>query len=301
MEIYRNTNPITATLAVPSSIVTAGTTTVDVYLLAEGQQVHEFATVVPTVGFDGYTVSIPWEFTSEDRDFIISWRVKYIQNGATRSYDQTQFVQTVTPILPLVEVAAIGKADDDAEASDLERRVRYAIQSFTGQNFGKYKASMTFRGQDGPVLPLPAPLLGVYSTDFPINSFTISQDKFSLYSQSKQWFGIKDAPPEEILDQFYYTNGPILVQQNAGFSRERSYTVIGLWGYYDVPGDVAQAARLLVEDYSSDESLWRERYIESVRSGNWRFETGSGAFSGTGNILVDQILTPYRRLTLRAV
>lgn len=302
MEIYRGTTAVEATLPVPTNIVTTNSTSVDVFLRAEGERVYEFAAVAPTAGFDGYTVSIPWEFLAEDRDFVIEWEVTYVEGGVTKKYEQAQFIQLITPILSLAEVQRISGWTDQEEIKDLERRVRYAIQSYTGQNFGRFRAQMNIPGSGDNYLALPAPLLKVYSANFPTTHVQITNGGLLIRVPEKIWFGIKDAPPEYVLDQFHYTNGPISVRGHNLFFNERvTHKINGLWGYYEVPADVQQAARMLVADYSCDESLWRDRYINSVRAGNWRFEVHDLAFNGTGNVAVDQILLGYRKISLAAV
>ncbi len=113
--------------------------------------------------------------------------------------------------------------------------------------------------------------------------------------------GIKSAPPEVVLDNYYSGAGPIMPPgsyRNVFFRDDVQYNITGLWGYHDVPEDVRQAARLLVADYSCDESLWRDRYINAIKAGDWRIDFNGEAFQGTGNVVADQILAAYRRTSL---
>lgn len=302
MEIYKNDlKPVF--LEVPASIM-AGTTSAVVQLLDDkGVFLHDFPRVAATTTEPtGYSVDLPWGLTQIDQDLFVSWELTYVEDGVTRVFKERQQVQIVTPILPLSEVARINNSlDNEVDTYDLERRVRYAIQSYTGQEFGRFKTTYEVRGSGSSQLVLPAPLLEIHGADFPTANVQVFNGGTLLSYPDHIWFGIKDAPPEEVLDQFYYTNGPIRVQNNYAFNDGRRFKISGIWGYHDVPGDVKQAARLLAADYACDESLWRDRYMDSVRAGNWRFEVNELSFQGTGNVVVDQILAKYRKISLVAV
>lgn len=274
-------------------------TNIDAWIVVDGIRVHEFNTVMAD-GEGKWSVVVPYRFTSQDQDFLIRWEVSYLE-GTLQTHVEEQSVSVVSPILPIEEIARISESDNLEDNLDLERRVRYAIQSYTGQQFGKYRTTYEVRGSGGPNLVLPAPLLELTAATFPTSRVQLFNGGTLLTYPDQIWFGIKDAPPEEVLDQFYYTNGPIRVWNNQAFTDGRRFKIQGIWGYHAVPGDVKQAARLLAADFACDESLWRDRYMDSVRAGNWRYEVNELAFQGTGNVVVDQILGKYRKITLVAV
>jgi hypothetical protein len=304
MEIYKNSNdPIL--LEIPAHVM-AGTTNATVRLVDDGGVVlHDFPQVTAqTTGKTGYKVTLPWHVTQMDQDLFLEWRLEYTDHGSAHVFRERQLVNIVTPILDLSEFEKINDSvgvETQEDTHDLERRVRYAIQAYTGQEFGRYRATYEVRGTGGLQLLLPAPLLEVERADFPVLKMELFNGGTTLAYPTDTWFGIKDAPPEEILDQFYYTNGPIRVSNNYSFADGRRFKISGVWGYHDVPGDVKQAARLLAADFACDESLWRDRYMDSVRAGNWRFEVNELSFQGTGNVVVDQILAKYRKISLVAV
>lgn len=221
-------------------------------------------------------------------------------------------LDVVTPILPLDDIRVILDPDDaasvtDATASNIERRVRIAIQNFTGQVFGPYKGIITVYGNNDSGLKLPRPILDLESVNF--NGFTatvlsnvnylIKGNRFYLEVPSPLFWSIKDAPPDDVLDS-WSSLGPITAPMsttNSNYNNFRSkiaYDVKGTFGYLSVPYDVAQAARYLINDYSCDESLWRDRYIDNIRAADWRFQFRAAAFDGTGNVQADQILEGYR-------
>lgn len=307
MEIFRNDPAPTASIDFPATIKPS-VTGIDVFVLENGVEIYEITTVTPTE--TGYSAPLPWHLVRQDRDLIVEFRITYTDAGIPVTIRDQSYVQVVTPLLPEAEIAQIAGYDLTTEegrrdTADLERRVRYAIQTYTGQNFGKFYGSMRVSGNGSGKLSLPAPLLEFREVLYdgilrPNHGVKIINDGWAISGGGVWIDNIKQAPPEWMLDRFD-VNGKIYAPMLYGHNRfidGVEYTISGLWGYNDVPGDVRQAARLLIQDYSCDESLWRERYIDSVRAGDWRFEFNAQAFSGTGNVQADQILSGYRRATM---
>lgn len=309
MEIYRGSET-TIAIAIPAS-VRATLTGIDVFAIENNRIFHEFSTVLATQ--EGYSVTLPWSMYRQDRDFNIEWRITYSESTVIMNAVENSYVQIVTPILPLVEIGQIAGYDQATavgrqDTFDLERRVRYGVQTYTGQNFGKFSGAMQVSGNGSNKLNLPAPLLELRAVGFDgvlrtNHGMKLINNGWALSSGKVYIDNIKQAPPEWMLDHFS-ANGKIYAPMLYGHSRfidGTEYTIEGIWGYNDIPGDVKQAARLIAQDYSCDESLWRERYIDSVRAGDWRFEFNAQAFTGTGNVQADQILAGYRRATMVVV
>jgi hypothetical protein len=55
---------------------------------------------------------------------------------------------------------------------------------------------------------------------------------------------------------------------------------------------------LLVNDIISNDFNWRNKYLKKVDLSEISFEMANGAFNGTGNIAVDNILDLYRNLNI---
>lgn len=78
------------------------------------------------------------------------------------------------------------------------------------------------------------------------------------------------------------------------FKDNVSFAIKGVWGYENVPNDVLTAADLLYNDYACADAAYRNRFINSMRAGNWRFDLRDDAFAGTGNLTADRLLDKYR-------
>lgn len=303
MEVYRNTQA-NATLEVPSSAIsTLATASNKIVAIENGREVYEFPVIITTA--TGFSVDLPWNLVTHDRNFTVNWNFSYSLNGIPSIYQDRTYVEVVTPLLSLTEVSNIAGNILPTEAADLERRVRYVIQSYTGQNFGRFFGTMRVSGNGGSKLQLPAPLLEFSSLSYDgvlrsNHGVSLNSDGWSLSAGNIYIDSIKQAPPEWMLDRFDYAgkiHAPMLYGQNS-FIDGVEYAVTGVWGYGDVPADVRAAARLLVSDYSCDESLYRDKYLEVISASDWRFQFNSGAYVGTGNVQADQILDKYRRATM---
>ena len=76
------------------------------------------------------------------------------------------------------------------------------------------------------------------------------------------------------------------------------YKFQGLLGYKYVPEDIKLATMLLVGDILSNDYNWRNKYLKKVNLSESSFEMAGGAFNGTGNVAVDNILDQYRNINI---
>lgn len=76
------------------------------------------------------------------------------------------------------------------------------------------------------------------------------------------------------------------------------YRFVGQIGYKYVPEDIKVASMLLIQDILSNDYNWRNKYLSKVNLNEISFEMAKGAFNGTGNITVDNILDQYRKANI---
>ena len=76
------------------------------------------------------------------------------------------------------------------------------------------------------------------------------------------------------------------------------YKFQGQLGYKYVPEDIKLAAMMLVGDILSNDYNWRNKYLKKVDLSEISFEMAGGAFNGTGNVTVDNILDQYRNVNI---
>jgi len=210
-------------------------------------------------------------------------------------------INVVTPVLSLLDTAEIiGNGATLEQARRVERSVRVIIETVTGQSFGLERAAYGIMGKDTERLQLPKRLVAykaISVSGVPITSirYNVTGDGWYVETLAPEWLEIKEAPPEDLWS--YHTNGPIRVPAwyKSVFTEGRPYTIDGLWGWESVPMDVEEAARLLVNDYSCNQSAYRDRYLEIIKSSDWTLQYSEQAWEGTGNARADLILNQYKR------
>jgi len=80
-----------------------------------------------------------------------------------------------------------------------------------------------------------------------------------------------------------------------GFPRGFDYLVVGEFGYKKIPSDIVRATELLVEDIECGKLDYYKRYISDYNTDQFKIKFDAGVFDGTGNILVDKILSKYNK------
>lgn len=287
MEIYRDTND-TAVLEHPVT----GPLTADIY---RGDEVIS-ANQAVTSSNGRHATAIDWTSAQYDGQLKIVWK--------KTGFSRVTYEEVVTPIVPLSELAELDLTEE--EQFEAEAVVRRIIEAYTGQSFGKFTGTIDVNGNDSSQLALPTPLLILAemsdgTLDYDVNSFVIRGSGWFLGQAPGAYWTIKDAPPEEVLDDFnnvIYAPGTI---KKKDFSYTSYYTIKGDWGYETVPYPVIQAARMLISDYSCQDSSYRDRYLESMKAADWRIQYTQGAYDGTGNLKADQLLEPFKLSNLAVI
>lgn len=259
-----------------------------------------------------YSAVISMALTTNDCTLVIKWSFKI--NGV--DVIKTDNFDIVTPYLPLDEIKKImpaGSSDDDIH--NVESAVRHIINANTGQTFGRYEGSITVEAHGEDALALPRRLikitgLSTLTAELDPNATIIVSDGWFLKkgwahelsnidSDSAYWGGwdISNALPGEPGYE-KPAHGPIIVAPgHAGtptrWRNDYPFKITGIWGYDAIPYPVQEAARLLVNDYGCMNAIYRDRYLQSIRSADWRLQFSSRAWDSTGNVRADQLLSEY--------
>lgn len=80
-----------------------------------------------------------------------------------------------------------------------------------------------------------------------------------------------------------------------GFPHTWDYTVTLAVGHKTIPSDIVRATKLLIEDISCGKLDYYKRYISQYNTDQFRLQFDKQVFEGTGNILVDKILSKYTK------
>jgi hypothetical protein len=78
-----------------------------------------------------------------------------------------------------------------------------------------------------------------------------------------------------------------------GFAKTFDYKVVLEVGYRNVPSDIQKAAEMLIEDLACGRLDYYKRYVSDYNTEQYKIKFDKGVFEGTGNIVVDKILSKY--------
>ena len=84
-----------------------------------------------------------------------------------------------------------------------------------------------------------------------------------------------------------------------GFPRTFDYTIVLSVGYPNIPSDIVRAAELLIDDIACGKLDYVTRYMKSYQTDQFKVGFDNRVFEGTGNMIVDKILSKYAKSITR--
>jgi len=227
-----------------------------------------------------YGTYIGLQHTQAETDLTVTWT--FTIDDVTTSTEHHYSV-----ITPYVNTNQVRDANSslsnmtDQEITALERRVRLVINAYCGTSFGRRRKTLRIVSRTAQ-LTLPENL--IIGESVRVLDRVIPYDNF-IRSGVSDWDNYN--PKTDSFDG-------VIRPPATGYAVGEVIEITGIWGYKKIPTQVEVAATILINDYSCDESLWRDRYISAIRAADWRFDYNSLAFQGTGNVQADQLLNEYR-------
>lgn len=248
-----------------------------------------------------YSITLNADSTSYDRNI----KIEYVTTSASGAHADIQYISLIRPYASINRIVNLSDIDvtnlGSASASKLqrlERRARLNINSFLGFNFYKEKRTVTVYGNNTDVLTLPDPL---YRID------AIYEDDVLIYERdnenSELEYPIEIGPSsnrikivnsdEKYKETFEFPKFSVFYYEGI-FKKDYSYKIDGVWGWNYVPADVEEATALLINDYLCNDFNIRNKNIAQLSNDSYDIKYGADAATGTGNLLVDNLLSIYR-------
>jgi hypothetical protein len=265
-----------------------------------------------------WTVTLPLEATANQQQITAHWFF-YIDS---EEFQQEFFYDVCTPlVMPIDSAAELGfslsetssKYRSEKELLSAERAARYTIEQVTGFSFGKESKTVTAFGQNTDILVLNDQILSisqikengvvVYNPTNNINEFvyTFEPTESGRSIRVASYGDIREYEGEPLINiaggnsENSYSSTGLRASAFKGGSR---YEVTGTYGFNSVPGDVQQAAILLINDFLCQDSTWRTKYVQQASMSDFKFTFFKEAFSGTGNAIADRILSRYQTMDM---
>lgn len=201
-------------------------------------------------------------------------------------------------------------ATEISKFTQYEEMARAIIDSVIPQGFYYKRQTIEVAGNGADYLPLwvnAKKILRVYEN----NILIYDADSPDSYERSFEILKDKTAIVESYDDTLNRAEGKPLYMPTAssdsidtkisyrGFPETFDYRIVLEVGYSRTPSDIKRASELLIDDIDCGKLDYYKRYMASYSTDQFKIGFDSRVFEGTGNIIVDKILSKYAKSILR--
>jgi hypothetical protein len=227
-----------------------------------------------------------------------SYRVEIVKNlgavGETILKDETYEV-----VRPYVDPSTKASTASDIATYALNEEIaRAIIDSIIGDGFYYKKKVLNFTGTGSDYLPIwddVKKVLSVYENNKLVEDrqYEVTLDKTAIVEKSTDNINRAESAPLVLPAASSDSLDPQFIYR--GFGKTWDYRITVEHGYTAVPSDVVRATEMLVHDIECGKLDYYKRFISSYNTDQYRIQFDKGLFEGTGNIIVDKILSKYRK------
>jgi hypothetical protein len=239
-----------------------------------------------------WTISLPSKYDTD-------YRVVITDASSDIIHDETYEI-----IRPYVKPSELGEtASEIAEYTKYEEIARAVIDSVIPEGFYYKKKTLEVVGLGADYIPLwwdAKRILSVYENNELVTdrTYEITKDKTAITEVAADRVNRNEQAP-----LILPAAGSDLVDANLpplrGFPNGYDYKFVLEVGYPTVPSDIVRAATLLIDDIKCGRNDYYQRYISAYNTDQFRLQFDSRVFEGTGNIIVDKILSKYAKSITR--
>jgi hypothetical protein len=274
-------------------------TTVDI-------QVDEASTDYPVIVRDMVDLSFTTATITSDADGILNVDLpsKYDGEYEVQVYDNEYYYSVVRPYVnPNTKGTTKSEIADYARNEEIARAI---IDSVIDDGFYYRKQVIETSGVGADYLPLwidAKKILKVYENNTLVydaanpdnyeRTFEITADGTAI----QQYYSgtINRNQGASIIIPISAADTNAIDYYYRGFPKTFDYTIIVESGYKMIPQDIVRAAELLTDDIACGRLEYYKRYATSYNTDQFKIQFDKQAFEGTGNIVVDKILSKYAR------
>jgi hypothetical protein len=251
-----------------------------------------------------FNMVLPLEITKYDRSLRLE--IQSI-NGNVYSEDEiyASIVRQYSPTSDIrSELGLNSNQVTNAQIERLERKARYFINSKIGEDFSfSYKTIGTLgQGTDQLYIGLRTESFDkitkddkvIYdSTEYP----SINELEYPL-AITKSKYNLKIVAEGENISEW----SDVSVLRNPGFFTKNSfYSVRGEFGWKYIPNEIKVATTELVNDMLCSDFSYRNKGLKSVKNDSFDIQFQDGMQTSSGNLLVDSILSEFKRFDVWAI
>jgi hypothetical protein len=303
--------PLSVTYSVPD----ASTPYVFVIEDVENQNIIQ-ESITSTAGAK-VTLELPVEFSKYDKSYYLSI-FEEIFDGVLA--DEPVVEDNLDIARPYIDPSTLGTtASEIAKFTEHENLARTIIDNITGGFYNK-KVYVEVVGEGTDYIPvwskinkvlkvyenaelvydssLATPAIGTYDYLITKDKTAITKDPViftdSVNRAEKMPSRYSLAPSDSFaLFDTEDSGKTYTIHGTVGFPEGYDYIFQVESGYRVVPYDIQDATRMLINDIDCGKLDYYKRYIKTYRTDQFQIEYDKSMLEGTGNILVDKILSKY--------
>ena len=236
-------------------------------------------------------ISLPGKYDS-------SYRVEIISDLGTEDEEMLQD-ETYEIFRPYVDPSTkANTASDIAAYAANEEIARAIIDSIVAEGFYYKKKVLHFEGSGSDFLPIwddVKKILSVYENNKLVEDrqYEVTSDRTAIVEKSTDNINRAESAPLVLPAASSDSLDPQFVYR--GFGRGWDYLITVEYGHTAVPSDIVRATEMLVHDIECGKLDYYKRFISSYNTDQYRIQFDKGLFEGTGNIIVDKILSKYTK------
>ena len=269
----------------------------DVYFIVRDHKTQEKLSHDGDIAFENageFEFPVDSEHCQWDRVLVVT--LSHDPNFGQDNIEDIVFFNMYTPYVTVDLVrehidSASALTDEKIQA--IEFVVQSKIDSYVGYAFSKRFDVFESYGDDTDVLPVIRNIVEVHR---------IYEDDELVYEKN----GVNDLGDIEVgfSDRRIRILGPVLEWRDRAwigrFRYGRQYKVAGVYGFSHVPKEVENAALLIFEDILCNDFPVKNSNASSFKTGTHTINYYP-SLAGTGNLLVNEMLSKYRRSAVRMV
>ncbi len=236
-------------------------------------------------------ISLPGKYDS-------SYRVEIVADLGTSDEVILQD-ETYEIFRPYVDPSTKATTATDIAAYALNEEIaRAVIDSIVPDGFYYRKKVLHFTGTGSDYLPIwddVKKVLIVYENNKLVEDrqFEVTSDKTAIVEKSTDNINRAESAPLILPAASSDSLDPQFVYR--GFGNTWDYRITVEHGYTTVPSDIVRATEMLIHDIECGKLDYYKRFISSYNTDQFRIQFDKGLFEGTGNIIVDKILSKYTK------
>jgi hypothetical protein len=225
-----------------------------------------------------------------------SYRVEIVADLGT-SDEQILQDETYEVFRPYVDPSTKATTASDKAAYALNEEIaRAIIDSIVPEGFYYRKKVLKFEGSGSDYLPIwddVKKILSVYENNMLVEDrqYEVSPDKTAIIEKSIDNINRAESAPLVLPAASSDSLDPQFIYR--GFGKTWDYRITVEHGYTTVPSDIVRATEMLIHDLECGKLDYYKRFISSYNTDQYKIQFDKGLFEGTGNIIVDKILSKY--------